>query len=36
MERASEAVGMWGLEKEFVKSSAYEEVSCGESGYVET
>ena len=30
--RALEAVGMWELEKESVKSSAYEVVSCGEIG----
>ena len=31
-ERALEAEGTWGLEKESVKSSAYEVVSCGDCG----
>ena len=31
-ERALAAEGTWGLEKESVKSSAYEVVSCGDCG----
>ena len=30
--RALDAVGMWELENESVKSSAYDVVSCGERG----